>query len=56
VQNTSGYSTPTFAGKDTQRAQVVAAVASKGFIPSELVQNEVAWFYDQLGIDDTYFA
>ena len=24
--------------------------------PQELVAGEVAWFYDQLGIDDTYFA
>lgn len=56
VQNTSGYSTPTFTGKDAQRAQVVAAVANKGFVPAELVQHEVAWFYDSLGIDDTYFA
>ncbi|EJD34372.1 NAD-dependent glutamate dehydrogenase [Auricularia subglabra TFB-10046 SS5] len=56
LKNTSGYSTPTFAGKDAQRAQVVAAVAAKGFVPAELVQLEVAWFYDQLGIDDTYFA
>ena len=28
----------------------------KGFVPRELVPNEVAWFYDHLGIDDTYFT
>ena len=27
----------------------------QGFIPRELVANEVNWFYSQLGIDDTYF-
>jgi glutamate dehydrogenase len=27
----------------------------QGFIPRELLANEVAWFYSQLGIDDTYF-
>ncbi|KAE9385968.1 hypothetical protein BT96DRAFT_1006533 [Gymnopus androsaceus JB14] len=27
----------------------------KGFIPQELVANEVNWFYTNLGIDDTYF-
>ena len=27
----------------------------QGFIPRELVANEVHWFYSQLGIDDTYF-
>jgi glutamate dehydrogenase len=29
--------------------------AKKGFIPRELVPNEVNWFYSHLGIDDTYF-
>jgi glutamate dehydrogenase len=28
---------------------------SQGFIPRELVTNEVNWFYSHLGIDDTYF-
>jgi len=27
----------------------------QGFIPRELVANEVNWFYANLGIDDTYF-
>jgi NAD-specific glutamate dehydrogenase len=30
--------------------------AQQGFIPREFVRNEVAWFYTQLGIDDTYFT
>lgn len=29
--------------------------ARQGFIPRELVVNEVQWFYAHLGIDDTYF-
>ena len=28
----------------------------QGFMPRELVANEVNWFYSSLGIDDTYFA
>jgi glutamate dehydrogenase len=28
---------------------------SQGFIPHQLVANEVNWFYTHLGIDDTYF-
>ena len=28
---------------------------AKGFIPRELVVNEVGWFYNSLGIDDSYF-
>lgn len=27
----------------------------QGFIPRELVANEINWFYTHLGIDDTYF-
>ncbi|KAL0574556.1 NAD-dependent glutamate dehydrogenase [Marasmius crinis-equi] len=56
VANQPGYTTPIFQGKEEQRAKVQAAIASKGFIPQELVPNEVNWFYSHLGIDDTYFA
>jgi len=55
VKNLPGYTTPVFAGKQAQRAKVQETVTSKGFIPRELVKNEVAWFYDHLGIDDTHF-
>lgn len=27
----------------------------QGFVPRELIANEVNWFYSHLGIDDTYF-
>jgi glutamate dehydrogenase len=40
-----GYSDNIFAGKNEQQAQVCAYIEEKGFIPKELVQNEVAWFY-----------
>ena len=56
VKNVPGYTTPVFSGKQAQRAKVHETVAAKGFIPRELVKNEVAWFYDNLGIDDTYFS
>jgi len=37
-------------------SRAVAEIArSQGFIPRELVVNEVQWFYAHLGIDDTYF-
>ncbi|KAF7970266.1 hypothetical protein HWV62_24446, partial [Athelia sp. TMB] len=55
VKNETGYTTPVFAGKEKQRAEVQKAVASQGFMPRELVANEVNWFYTHLGIDDTYF-
>ncbi|GJE97674.1 NAD-specific glutamate dehydrogenase [Phanerochaete sordida] len=56
VKNVPGYSTPIFKGKEEQRAKVQANIAKQGFIPRELVANEVNWFYSHLGIDDTYFA
>ncbi|EIW81085.1 NAD-specific glutamate dehydrogenase [Coniophora puteana RWD-64-598 SS2] len=55
VKNLPGYTTPVFKGKEEQRAKVQVEVANKGFIPRELVANEVNWFYSHLGIDDTYF-
>ncbi|EUC63288.1 glutamate dehydrogenase (NAD+) [Rhizoctonia solani AG-3 Rhs1AP] len=56
VKNLPGYTTPIFTRKDEQRKEVEASVSSKGFMPPELVKLEVGWFYDSLGIDDTYFA
>ncbi|CAE6442417.1 unnamed protein product [Rhizoctonia solani] len=56
VKNLPGYTTPIFTRKDEQRKEVEASVTSKGFMPPELVKLEVGWFYDSLGIDDTYFA
>ncbi|KAI6786985.1 NAD-specific glutamate, partial [Hortaea werneckii] len=31
-------------------------VEEKGFIPSDLVEDETKWFYNDLGIDDMYFS
>ncbi|KDQ16076.1 hypothetical protein BOTBODRAFT_54204 [Botryobasidium botryosum FD-172 SS1] len=56
IKNVPGYKTPVFSGKDEQRVRVEAIVAAKGFVPQELVPMEVDWFYDNLGIDDTYFS
>lgn len=56
LANAPGYTTPPFAGKDSQRRAVESALRQGGFIPSPLVAREVAWFYEHLGIDDTYFA
>jgi glutamate dehydrogenase len=55
LKNTAGYEAVVFAGKKAQAARVEELIKEKGFIPSELVHNEVAWFYNNLGIDDTYF-
>ena len=45
VQNHNGYNETVFTGKDEQLQNVVEYVMSKGFIPNDLVQNEVNWFY-----------
>ncbi|KAK3724411.1 NAD-dependent glutamate dehydrogenase [Vermiconidia calcicola] len=51
-----GYVAPKFEGKDQQMEEVMDAVEEKGFIPGDLVENEVKWFYNELGIDDMYFS
>ncbi|KIJ94178.1 hypothetical protein K443DRAFT_134832 [Laccaria amethystina LaAM-08-1] len=55
VNGSHGYTTPVFEDKKAQRASVQFDVASKGFIPHDLIAGEVDWFYFNLGIDDSYF-
>ena len=52
----SGYVAPKFEGKAKQMEEVMDSVEDKGFIPADLVENEVKWFYNELGIDDMYFS
>ncbi|EPZ36174.1 Glutamate/phenylalanine/leucine/valine dehydrogenase domain-containing protein [Rozella allomycis CSF55] len=42
--------------KPSQMLKVQEYIEMKGFIPKELVKNEVLWFYNNLGIDDMYFS
>ncbi|KAK0522349.1 NAD-dependent glutamate dehydrogenase [Tilletia horrida] len=56
VANNIGYSATVFAGKAEQAKEVAALLKLKGFIPPNLVDAEVNWFYMNLGIDDRYFA
>ena len=35
----------TFLRKTEQMKQVADYISSKGFLPTELIENEVAWFY-----------
>ena len=61
----SGYNSTVFQGKQEQLQKVVEYVKAKGFLPQDLVHNEVSWFYGyfvsfltkfrNLGIDDLYF-
>ncbi|KAL3496984.1 Glutamate/Leucine/Phenylalanine/Valine dehydrogenase-domain-containing protein [Aspergillus germanicus] len=50
-----GYIAAKFEGKEHQMEQVMDQLEKKGFIPAEFVVGETEWFYNQLGIDDTYF-
>lgn len=52
----SGYIAPQFEGKAKQMEEVMDKVEDKGFIPADLVEAEVKWFYNELGIDDMYFS
>ena len=52
----SGYVAPKFEGKEKQMEAVMDGIEEKGFLPSEFVETETAWFYNELGIDDMYFA
>ncbi|KAI3634595.1 hypothetical protein MIR68_007506 [Amoeboaphelidium protococcarum] len=54
-QEITGYAETVYEGKNDQMLKVCKAIEDKGFIPRELVHNETAWFYGNLGIDDMYF-
>ncbi|RKP25932.1 hypothetical protein SYNPS1DRAFT_14937, partial [Syncephalis pseudoplumigaleata] len=54
-RDSSGYNVNVFEGKQEQMLKVCEHIQETGFIPKELVQNEVTWFYGNLGIDDMYF-
>ncbi|KAK7532583.1 NAD-specific glutamate dehydrogenase [Phyllosticta citricarpa] len=52
----SGYVAPKFEGKEQQMETVMDQVEEKGFIPPDFVESETNWFYNELGIDDSYFS
>ncbi|WFD36784.1 glutamate dehydrogenase [Malassezia cuniculi] len=56
IADTAGYTDTVFDGKAVQAAKVQEILEEKGFIPRDIISSEVAWFYESLGIDDTYFA
>ncbi|KAI5955896.1 GDH2 [Candida jiufengensis] len=45
-----------FSGKKDQFDQVLDVLDSTGFIPESLLESETKWFYENLGIDDVFFA
>ncbi|GAO51772.1 hypothetical protein G7K_5865-t1 [Saitoella complicata NRRL Y-17804] len=51
-----GYRTAVFTTKPTQLERVILLLHNNPFIPPNSIREEVEWFYESLGIDDTYFA
>lgn len=45
IEDVCGYNANVFPGKSEQMLQVCEYLEKSGFIPKELVQNEVTWFY-----------
>ncbi|KJZ76246.1 NAD-specific glutamate dehydrogenase [Hirsutella minnesotensis 3608] len=52
---TVGYVAPKFTGKLEQMRIVKDIIIRGGWIPESLVEQQIQWFYEQLGIDDVYF-
>ncbi|OTA89007.1 hypothetical protein M434DRAFT_79859 [Hypoxylon sp. CO27-5] len=52
---TVGYIAPEFKGRDEQIKQVKALILKQGWIPESHLDEQVSWFYNELGIDDVYF-
>ncbi|EPE34114.1 NAD(P)-binding Rossmann-fold containing protein [Glarea lozoyensis ATCC 20868] len=52
---TVGYIAPEFKGKKAQKIEVKAKLEAGNWIPSSLIDQQIDWFYNDLGIDDVYF-
>ncbi|KAG9227974.1 hypothetical protein BJ875DRAFT_390356, partial [Amylocarpus encephaloides] len=52
---TLGYVAPEFKGKTEQKLEVKSIIEQGGWVPSCLIDAQIAWFYTDLGIDDVYF-
>ncbi|KAJ2319016.1 NAD-dependent glutamate dehydrogenase [Coemansia sp. RSA 2681] len=55
VANHSDYTDNVYSGKLDHRAQVCALLEKDGLVPKHVIESEVKWFYDVLGLDDMYF-
>ncbi|KAL2124443.1 hypothetical protein VTJ04DRAFT_808 [Mycothermus thermophilus] len=52
---TVGYLAPEFKGKEEQKRLVKEHIQKNGWIPEGLIDEQISWFYNELGIDDVYF-
>ncbi|SCW03991.1 LAFE_0H03510g1_1 [Lachancea fermentati] len=56
ISSISDYHTFEFPGRDAQKEAVVDLLDQQGFIPEDVIEQEVEWFYGALGIDDLFFS
>ncbi|KAI0013963.1 NAD-specific glutamate dehydrogenase [Xylariaceae sp. FL0662B] len=52
---TVGYIAPEFKGRAEQMNAVKDIIRKEGWIPEAHLDDQISWFYDELGIDDVYF-
>ncbi|PVV05086.1 hypothetical protein BB560_000392, partial [Smittium megazygosporum] len=52
---TSDYTKNVFADKSQHRQRVSEILKKIGYIPETLLESEIGWFYETLGMDDLYF-
>ncbi|RDW70262.1 putative NAD-specific glutamate dehydrogenase [Coleophoma crateriformis] len=52
---TVGYIAPEFKGRKAQMESVKEKLIEGAWIPESLIDVQIRWFYDELGIDDAYF-
>eukprot|EP01135_Chromosphaera_perkinsii_P003700 Nk52_evm18s252 gene=Nk52_evmTU18s252 len=53
--NRDDYKSYHFTGKEEQMTEVQMLIKQRDMIPDAVVFSEVAWFYEELGIEDTFF-
>ncbi|AEY98782.1 FAGL040Cp [Eremothecium gossypii FDAG1] len=56
ISSFSDYHSVSFSGKDVQKEEVIDILDQQGFMPETLMEQEVDWFYESLGIDDLFFS
>ncbi|KAI1338057.1 NAD-specific glutamate dehydrogenase [Xylariaceae sp. FL0016] len=52
---TVGYIAPEFKGKAEQMKAAKEIIMKQHWIPDSHVDDQISWFYNELGIDDVYF-
>ncbi|KAI2642764.1 NAD-specific glutamate dehydrogenase [Xylaria nigripes] len=52
---TVGYIAPEFTGRAEQMKTVKEIITTQGWIPNSHLDEQISWFYNELGIDDVYF-